>query len=279
MAILNAANYPAPSAPDTGDLFCIYSGADSDTALMTKAQLFDLAGEGALQLILPLSNDPVTPTLQFGAGGEGIYQSVDNSLDFAISGAKRMYLWSQGLHFVVGPLINGSSGATATNPAFAPFSTAANTGIGGISGEVSIITGGVEAVNVDASQVVGALGHTFFVERVGVSTQRITTVAGPGGQSITATGTAKGLTIKNANEGSGDLTLDTTNGELSLKTANTEAINVDAAQSVTVANSLYMTEQAAALGDTATQGQLWVKNTTPCQLWFTDDAGTDTQIV
>ena len=26
-------------------------------------------------------------------------------------------------------------------------------------------------------------------------------------------------------------------------------------------------------------GQLWIKNTTPCQLWFTDDAGSDTQIV
>jgi hypothetical protein len=36
---------------------------------------------------------------------------------------------------------------------------------------------------------------------------------------------------------------------------------------------------AAADGDTAAYGQLWVKNTTPCELWFTDDAGTDTQIV
>lgn len=26
-------------------------------------------------------------------------------------------------------------------------------------------------------------------------------------------------------------------------------------------------------------GQLWVRNTVPCQLWFTDDAGTDTRIV
>lgn len=38
-------------------------------------------------------------------------------------------------------------------------------------------------------------------------------------------------------------------------------------------------EQAAADADTVGYGQLWVKNTTPCELWFTDDAGTDTQIV
>jgi hypothetical protein len=38
-------------------------------------------------------------------------------------------------------------------------------------------------------------------------------------------------------------------------------------------------ERAAAGTDVASYGQLWIKNTTPCQLWFTDDAGTDTQIV
>ncbi|MHC4605247.1 MAG: hypothetical protein ACYS6W_18175 [Planctomycetota bacterium] len=38
-------------------------------------------------------------------------------------------------------------------------------------------------------------------------------------------------------------------------------------------------EAAAAGWDDPGYGQLWVKNTTPCELWFTDDAGTDTQIV
>jgi hypothetical protein len=44
-------------------------------------------------------------------------------------------------------------------------------------------------------------------------------------------------------------------------------------------SSIKMLESAAAPADTVAYGQLWVKNTTPCQLWFTDDAGTDTQIV
>ncbi len=37
-------------------------------------------------------------------------------------------------------------------------------------------------------------------------------------------------------------------------------------------------ERAAAVGNTSTYGQLWVKNTTPNELWFTDDVGTDTKI-
>ncbi|KKM00004.1 hypothetical protein LCGC14_1808810, partial [marine sediment metagenome] len=49
--------------------------------------------------------------------------------------------------------------------------------------------------------------------------------------------------------------------------------------SVRMKGGLKILEQAAADGDVAAYGQLWVKNTTPCELWFTDDAGLDTQIV
>jgi hypothetical protein len=64
--------------------------------------------------------------------------------------------------------------------------------------------------------------------------------------------------------------------------------NIDATQKVMIddeglsvenGNVLYLEEIAAAVTDKTGYGQLWVKNTTPCQLWFTDDAGTDTQIV
>jgi len=43
--------------------------------------------------------------------------------------------------------------------------------------------------------------------------------------------------------------------------------------------SIYIAEKASADADNAGFGQLWIKNATPCELWFTDDAGTDTQIV
>jgi hypothetical protein len=42
---------------------------------------------------------------------------------------------------------------------------------------------------------------------------------------------------------------------------------------------LSIDERAAAPSNTAAYGKLWVKNTTPCELWFTDDAGASTKIV
>ena len=43
--------------------------------------------------------------------------------------------------------------------------------------------------------------------------------------------------------------------------------------------SVSLKEKAAAVADTAAYGQLWVKTATPNELYFTDDAGTDVQIV
>ena len=47
---------------------------------------------------------------------------------------------------------------------------------------------------------------------------------------------------------------------------------------VSVEGPVFLKEQATADGDTAAYGQIWVKNTTPAELWFTDDGGTDHQI-
>ncbi|KKM72920.1 hypothetical protein LCGC14_1415730 [marine sediment metagenome] len=46
-----------------------------------------------------------------------------------------------------------------------------------------------------------------------------------------------------------------------------------------LSGSLSIGEIAAAPADTGGYGQLWIKNTSPGQLWFTDDLGTDTRIV
>jgi len=47
---------------------------------------------------------------------------------------------------------------------------------------------------------------------------------------------------------------------------------------ISPAGGVYLTEIAAADTDIAAKGQIWVKNTTPNELWFTDDAGTDHQV-
>ena len=41
---------------------------------------------------------------------------------------------------------------------------------------------------------------------------------------------------------------------------------------------LYLGERASALSDKTGVGQLWVKNTAPCELWFTGDTGVDISI-
>ena len=43
--------------------------------------------------------------------------------------------------------------------------------------------------------------------------------------------------------------------------------------------TFFIKERAAAIASIGTWGQLWVKNTNPCTLWWTNDAGTPTQIV
>jgi hypothetical protein len=59
---------------------------------------------------------------------------------------------------------------------------------------------------------------------------------------------------------------------------NADRLKVDASGNETIAGSLLMSEKAAAVGDVVAHGQLWVKNTTPNELWFTTDAGDDIQL-
>ena len=47
---------------------------------------------------------------------------------------------------------------------------------------------------------------------------------------------------------------------------------------VSIEGTMDLKEQADANADVAGYGQIWVKNTTPNELWFTDDAGTDIQL-
>ena len=71
--------------------------------------------------------------------------------------------------------------------------------------------------------------------------------------------------------------------------ADAVAITIDSAEKVgigvtspktkvTIEGALTLKEQSAADGDTAAYGQLWVKSDTPNTLYFTDDAGTDTEL-
>ena len=59
---------------------------------------------------------------------------------------------------------------------------------------------------------------------------------------------------------------------------NADRLKVDASGNGTIAGSLLMAEKGSAVADVVAHGQLWVKDTTPNELWFTTDAGDDIQL-
>jgi len=64
--------------------------------------------------------------------------------------------------------------------------------------------------------------------------------------------------------------ISTTAGDMTLSPATDE---------VFIEDILKLKERAAEVASDLGYGQLWVKNTAPCELWFTDDIGANTQIV
>ena len=66
-----------------------------------------------------------------------------------------------------------------------------------------------------------------------------------------------------------------TNPQYSLDVTGNAQVTTD----VTVGGSVSLKEKAGAIADTAAYGQLWVKTATPNELYFTDDAGNDVQLV
>jgi len=70
-----------------------------------------------------------------------------------------------------------------------------------------------------------------------------------------------------------------TNNGMVIKPSGNVGIGTDTPnQKLTIEGTMDLKEQSGAGSDTAAYGQIWVKDSTPNELYFTDDAGTDTQI-
>lgn len=93
-------------------------------------------------LLLPSSNDAVTPTLSFGTG-VGLYRETAN-LNIAIAGTKRFYISTAG---IVGEATNAgllyNRTPSGTDPGFT-FSGDINTGIGTAGADILSLTAGAE---------------------------------------------------------------------------------------------------------------------------------------
>ncbi|MCP3683943.1 MAG: hypothetical protein GY861_14765 [bacterium] len=94
-----------------------------------------------------------------------------------------------------------------------------------------------------------------------------------------ANGTARVAFIDGATSAATTVAVGAAGDDMVLRSGGSTVLTLDSNQEATFEGVGYFLEQASASADKAGYGQLWVKNTTPCELWFTDDAGTDTQIV
>jgi hypothetical protein len=107
-------------------------------------------------LLFPLENDAATPTIRFGDGDSGFYESADDVLRIAIGGVATWYitggatgiLGSSGTSYPA--LLNKAS--TATVPNLLPRANVTTTGIGAASDtSVSIIANSLEGLRVAES--------------------------------------------------------------------------------------------------------------------------------
>ncbi|MEE8575505.1 MAG: hypothetical protein V3T30_08845, partial [Thermodesulfobacteriota bacterium] len=115
-------------------------------------------------VLLPLDNDAVTPTLAFGDGDTGFYESNDDCIRVAVAGSSK---WAfEGNYF----LSTDGNGATlyrqsvsATVPTLIPRKSDLNTGIGSsATDELDFITGGVSGLHIDSSQKTTLAGQLLL---------------------------------------------------------------------------------------------------------------------
>ncbi len=124
------------------------------------------------QLLLPQNNSASTPTLAFGDGDSGFYESADDTLQVSIAGPSQ-FKWDGGIVRAVttgGSLLNEI--ASSTNPTLIPYAGDYDTGIGRAGSNVlSLIAGGANVFNVDTSGIYsGTSGGGRFNDRASTGT-------------------------------------------------------------------------------------------------------------
>jgi len=114
-----------------------------------------------------LSNDAVTPTLAFGDGDSGLYESADDTVIMGIAGIARAYFSASGIQ--VGSAGIATSTPTATVPNLRPRVDDTDTGIGWVSADIlTLIVGGQTALTIP--ETAGAVVFTFHTEAAAPAT-------------------------------------------------------------------------------------------------------------
>jgi len=117
---------------------------------VNDALVIENGTNGGPRIILPLKNDAVTPTVAFGDGDSGFYESSDDNLKISIAGSNSFFINSTtfgGINAAGGSLLN--EGATSTNPTLISDRSDDDTGIGHAAADaLSLIAGGVEGIRI-----------------------------------------------------------------------------------------------------------------------------------
>lgn len=106
-------------------------------------------------VILPLSNDAVTPTLAFGDGDTGFYEASDDSLKISVTGSDRYTIDAVGIYVTqsTGPSMVNEA-VTSTNPTFLPNRSDPDTGLAWTAADqLALVAGGKEMLRLSETGV------------------------------------------------------------------------------------------------------------------------------
>lgn len=160
----------AVTTPAATDVFESVQGAVSKK--QTRAQIHAL--ESGEHLVLPQVDEVATPTLAFGDGDSGFYESADDVISVAVLGVEEIAFDSDGIRAADaagGQLLNEA--ATATNPTLVSNRADIDTGVGWRAANIGVLVGGalncIEFANVGAAAAVGFYGTGAIVLQTGVA--------------------------------------------------------------------------------------------------------------
>ncbi len=128
-----------------GDVITIPTGT-ANLNLLGEVSIGGVTPVSGTKLLLPQENDAATPTLAFGDGNTGFFESADNKIGISLAGVERFLIEAS---FIGGAGVNSGAVSTAfastTIPSFIARKTDGNTGIGwAAEDQLSLIAGASE---------------------------------------------------------------------------------------------------------------------------------------
>ncbi len=228
---------------------------DSAGTLLTGATIRSPSA-GLVQLLVPLQNNAANPSIAFGDGDSGFYQSVDNQINVAVAGFTRFDFTTAGIQ---GANITafGLRNLPASNilPTVLPSRLDTDTGLGWTSiDKLILIAGGVELLRI-TEDAAGIGNDATLNAPLFILEQAAAKADSPGYGQFWVRDDGPNTPMF------------------------TDDIGVDFVLSSSgPIDSLFLTEQVSAQADQTDRGQYWVISGAPNFPYFTDDAGADFQL-